>query len=308
MQTGAGRLWLTLALASTPGLAADGGPLSISPNHSIVATHAKSEAGDTSAPHVEPPTPSLSIMPRLGEDRRTDEELASLYADRDASDADTSDGAPIPTLADRSFALVDEGDDTLVRMLRTERSPFELAPRLRIEFSRPTQLRDGGVSGDQSALGADRLAAFSDNRGDIDLYNIALRWDAFRPGPLTFSFIGGVQAVQADIVGQVREYDSSGNVVSTRLDDAYGIAAVPVFGGGIRWDVSDRFYISGAAQTQTIPDGASLLDVTAQTGLDLSPTVGLRAGYQYLRTTVQVQNLDASLSVSGVFARLEIAF
>jgi hypothetical protein len=64
----------------------------------------------------------------------------------------------------------------------------------------------------------------------------------------------------------------------------------------------------GTAQTHTIPDGNTLLDLTAETGIDFSPTVGLRAGYTYVRTAVELEQFDARLSQSGVFARVEISF
>lgn len=215
---------------------------------------------------------------------------------------------PAPARLGRASGF--QGDDVSLAaaLLSPERSPLELRPDLRFEFSRGTRLRDGGVNGSRGALSDDKLAGYADGRGEIDVYDVALRWDAFSPGPLTFSLITGLKAVDANIVNARDEYDASGAYVSTRLEDGRGVTPVPIFGGGVRWDVGRGIYLSGAAQTHTIPDGASLLDVIAEGGIDFSPTVGLRAGYQYLHTGVRVQDLDASVSVSGVFARLEITF
>lgn len=215
---------------------------------------------------------------------------------------------PAPVNLDQAFGFFSEDRALPAMRLGPERSPLDLRPDLRLEFSRGTRLRDGGVNGSQGALSDNRLAGYADGRGEIDLYDLSLRWDAFSPGPLTFSVITGLKAVDANIVNARDEYDASGEYVSTRLEDGRGVTPVPIFGGGVRWDVGRGIYLSGAAQTHTIPDGASLLDVIAEGGIDFSPTVGLRAGYQYLHTGVRVQDLDASVNVSGVFARLEIAF
>ncbi len=304
MRTHAVTALLLLAGAPTGALASDGGPITLSISRAL--TPVTVVADDTPASDADQAAtldnPSLSLTTGAADATDPDQHAHAAHAAGDSF-------APREGTAVLGVSGFDAPrSDPLDELLRSERSPLELAPSLRIEFSRPTQLRDGGVSGDAGALRPDRLSAFADDRGDIDLYNVAFRWDAVSRGPITLSLMGGVQAVQANIVGRVGEYDSDGNLVSSRLDDAQGVAPVPVVGGGVRWDVSEKFFIAGAAQTHTIPDGASLLDLTAQTGLDLSPTVGLRAGYQYLRTTVQVQDLDASLSVSGLFARLEIAF
>ncbi len=309
MRISAPSLCLFFALAPSGAVASDGGPLSLSlprAHHEPVAPGQAAAPEDAGASASIDTAPTLSLSPHS----TPASEAQGGGTERSARTTPSSGAPPLAATSfeDRSIAFGAGEIKSINELLRTDQSPFELAPRLRLEFSRPTQLRDGGVNGEHSAFGVGQLSAFADDRGEIDLYDIAFRWDAVSQGPVTFSLIGGVKAVAADIVNEVGEYDVSGNLVSTRLDDAYGIAPVPVFGGGVRWDVSDTFYISGAAQTHTIPDGASLLDLTAQTGLDFSPNVGLRAGYQYLRTTVQVQNLDASLSVSGVFARLEITF
>jgi hypothetical protein len=114
--------------------------------------------------------------------------------------------------------------------------------------------------------------------------------------------------VSTDVTEGVAEYDAGGNYVSTRAEDEYRMVPVPIVGGSFRWDVDDRFYLVGTAQTHTIPDGNTLLDLTAETGIDFSPTVGLRAGYTYVRTAVELEQFDARLSQSGVFARVEISF
>jgi len=206
-------------------------------------------------------------------------------------------------------------DDDLTRAVYSEdRSPLDLGPGLRVHIDRPTSLRDGGVSGARSDLDAsfneeyDRLYGFAGEQGRFDLYDVSLRWDALTPGPVTFSLIGGLKAIRTDVSEDIDEYDRKGNYVSTRLEDEYQMVPVPIIGGGVRWDVGDRFYLEGSAQTHTIPDGNTLLDVTAQTGIDFSPTVGLRAGYTYVRTAVELEQFDASLSQSGVFARIEISF
>ncbi len=210
---------------------------------------------------------------------------------------------PTLTLEYESLRNVIEGDDL---------SPLDFGPKLRFHFDRPTSLRDGGVSGSQAALGPsaseDRIYGFAGDQGQFDLYDISLRWDAFTPGPVTFSLIGGVKAISTDVTQGIAEYNSSGAYVSTRSEDEYRMVPVPIVGGGVRWNVGDGFYLEGSAQTHTIPDGNTLLDLTAETGIDFSSNVGLRAGVTYVRTSVELRQFDASLTQSGVFARVQISF
>lgn len=209
--------------------------------------------------------------------------------------------------------LVNVDDERLARALRTESdSPLAFGPSLRLHFDRPTSLRDGGIGGSNTSLSntptEDRIYGFENSQGQFDLYDISLRWSTVQAGPVSFSLIGGVKAVSTDVTEGVAEYDAGGNYVSTRAEDEYRMVPVPIVGGSFRWDVDDRFYLVGTAQTHTIPDGNTLLDLTAETGIDFSPTVGLRAGYTYVRTAVELEQFDARLSQSGVFARVEISF
>ncbi len=204
-------------------------------------------------------------------------------------------------------------DDELSRIINGEqRSAFDFGPSVRLHFDRPTSLRDGGVGGTQIALSnaptEDRIYGYENSQGQFDLYDISLRWNTLSSGPVSFSLIGGVKAVSTDVTQGINEYDSGGNHVSTRSEDEYRMVPVPIVGGSFRWDVDDTFYFEGTAQTHTIPDGNTLLDFTAETGIDFSPTVGLRAGYTYVRTAVELNQFDARLTQSGVFARVQISF
>ena len=204
-------------------------------------------------------------------------------------------------------------DDALSQIIEGERrEAFDFGPSVRLHFDRPTSLRDGGIGGSntsfENAQSEDRFYGFENSQGQFDLYDISLRWNALSPGPVSFSLIGGVKAVSTDVTEGIAEYDSRGNHVSTRAEDEYRMVPVPIVGGSFRWDVGETFYFEGTAQTHTIPDGNTLLDFTAETGFDFSPTVGLRAGYTYVRTAVELDQFDARLTQSGVFARVQISF
>ncbi len=204
-------------------------------------------------------------------------------------------------------------DDELSRIIEGERrSAFDFGPSVRLHFDRPTSLRDGGIGGAQIALSneatEDRIYGYENSQGQFDLYDISLRWNTISSGPVSFSLIGGVKAISTDVTEGINEYDSGGNHITTRSEDEYRMVPVPIVGGSLRWDVSDTVYFEGAAATHTIPDGNTLLDFTAETGIDFSPTVGLRAGYTYVRTAVELDQFDARLTQSGVFARVQISF
>lgn len=181
-----------------------------------------------------------------------------------------------------------------------------LGRSVRFGLDRNTLLRDGGISGDSSMLEGDdglmRLMSHASGEGEYDIYDLSLVWDAYEPGPLTVSVIGGIKAIDARI-GKVVE---SGGV--STFEDARGVVAVPVIGGGVAWRVNEDMLISGTASTQTFSGSGSVLDLSAGTSIRLSPNIGLTAGYQFIRSSIEVQSLEAELEREGIFARLQIRF
>ncbi len=177
---------------------------------------------------------------------------------------------------------------------------------VRFEIDRGTVLRDGGISGDRAMIQGDdglmRLASLAAGEGEYDIYDLTMSWDAYRPGPLTLSVIGGLKAIDARI-GKV--VDENGTAT---FRDARGLVAVPIIGGGVSWRVSEDMIVTGMASTQTFEGQGSMLDLSAETSIRLGPNVGLNAGYQFIRSAVEVQSLDANLDSDGVFARIQIRF
>ncbi len=176
---------------------------------------------------------------------------------------------------------------------------------VRFVIDRNTYLRDGGISGEGDAIAGDgglmRLASLAAGEGEYDIYDLSLSWDAYSPGPLTVSVIGGLKAIDARIS---KSADGAGG----SFRDARGVAAVPVIGGGVSWRLNDDMTLSGVATTQSFSGQGSVLDLSAETSIRLAPNVGLSAGYQFIRSSIEVQSLDATLESEGVFARIQIRF
>ncbi len=83
---------------------------------------------------------------------------------------------------------------------------------------------------------------------------------------------------------------------------------MPVIGGGVSWRLSEEMSFSGTASTHTFTDQGTVLDLSAETSIRLTPNIGLFAGYQFIRSAIEVQSLEADLEREGVFARLQIRF
>lgn len=177
---------------------------------------------------------------------------------------------------------------------------------IRFEIDRGTMLRDGGISGEHAMIEGDdglmRLASLAAGEGEYDIYDLTLSWDAYRPGPVTISVIGGLKAIDARI-GKVVEEDGT-----STFRDARALVAVPVIGGGVSWQVSEDMIVSGIASTQSFEGQGSMLDFSAETSIRLAPNIGLNAGYQFIRSAVEVQSLDTNFESDGVFARIQIRF
>lgn len=176
---------------------------------------------------------------------------------------------------------------------------------LRLVIDRDTSLTDGGISGARGAISTDgimRLSSIASGEGEYDFYDLKFAWDALAPGPLTISLTGGLKAIDARI-GKV--VDEGG--VST-FEDARGVVAVPIIGGGVSWQLDDNIAFTGSAVTQSFGGQGSVLDMSAETSIRFSPNVGLSAGYQFIRSAIQVQSLGSELEREGVYARIRIVF
>ncbi len=177
---------------------------------------------------------------------------------------------------------------------------------VRFEVDRGTLLRDGGISGNAGTISGDdglmRLASIAAGEGEYDIYDLSMTWDAYKPGPFTLSVISGVKAIDARIG---RTVESGG---TTTFEDARGVVAVPIIGGGIAWKLSEDMSLFGSASTQTFDNAGSVVDLSAETSIRFSPNIGFSAGYQFIRSTIEVQSMDAELEREGLFARLQIRF
>ncbi|MEM9373372.1 MAG: hypothetical protein AAGA55_06990 [Planctomycetota bacterium] len=175
----------------------------------------------------------------------------------------------------------------------------------RLVIDRDTSLADGGISGARGALTNDgmlRLASIASGEGEYDFYDLRFAWDALAPGPLTVSLTGGLKAIDARI-GKV--VDEGG---LPTFEDARGVIAVPIIGGGVSWRLDENIAFTGSAVTQSFSGGGSVLDMSAETSIMLSPNIGIRAGYQFIRSAIEVQSLGTQLEREGVYARISIEF
>ncbi len=184
-------------------------------------------------------------------------------------------------------------------------APADPRDGLRLVIDRSTSLSDGGISGARGAIGNDgimRLSSIASGEGEYDFYDLKFAWDALAPGPLTISLTGGLKAIDARI-GKV--VDRGG--IST-FEDARGVVAVPIIGGGVSWQIDDHIALTGNAVTQSFGGQGSVLDMSAETSIRLSPNIGISAGYQFIRSAIEVQSLGAELERDGVYARIRIVF
>ncbi|GJM18512.1 MAG: hypothetical protein DHS20C14_07250 [Phycisphaeraceae bacterium] len=162
---------------------------------------------------------------------------------------------------------------------------------------------DAGIIADEAARRA-RPPGYSGSDAQFDVYDLSLRQDAYTRGAFTLSLIGGVRAINVQASRLVDDTgEGAGSYASSNT-----FVPVPIVGTGVRFDLSDRLHVSGSAATHTIPDYATLLDFTAQTGLELNPNATFYAGYQSVHSSVAVDSGNADLSQEGLFARLRIRF
>lgn len=176
-----------------------------------------------------------------------------------------------------------------------------------IIVGRSTALRDGGIDGARASLGGEALAGYAEPGGEFDLYDISMRIGSLGSKRIGVDFITGFRAVDAR-VGRTHSERTEAGDMQTTLDLARGVVTIPIVGMGVHWQPSERVSFSGAAATHTMSDRATFYDLTAQAEVQIRPNVGFVAGYQYVRSAMEVRQVPAELDEEGLFARIQIRF
>ncbi len=173
---------------------------------------------------------------------------------------------------------------------------------LTLGFRRDTRLVDGGFGTTPQV--DETAASLYESPGErFDRYGLSLEWAAAGADrPVQWLLLGGLQAIRADI----RRLDPAS--ASLELAEARGMVTVPTVGTGVRWSPTDHIDLSTVASMQTGLGDADLVDIIASAAIRFSPFVDLSAGYQFLRSEMEVEDLDTRLNREGVFAKLTIRF
>lgn len=179
--------------------------------------------------------------------------------------------------------------------------------QLGLSVGRSTALRDGGIDGAWASMGADTLAGYTERNGEFNLYDIEVQVGSLGSERAGIDFVTGLRAVQARVGHTHNTRDASG-VIRPTLDLGRGVVAIPIVGTGVHWQPNDTFRFSGAATTHTISEQATYYDFSAEAEIRIMSNVGLVAGYQYVRSVMEVRNVPAELNEGGLFARVQIKF
>jgi len=181
---------------------------------------------------------------------------------------------------------------------------------LGLSVGRSTALRDGGIDGASQSIAGPTgasLAGYSEAHGEFDLYDISMRIGSLGTKRMGIDFITGFRAVQAR-VGYTHSERTAAGDIQTTLDLARGVVAIPIVGTGIHWQPTESVRFSGSAATHTMSDSATFYDLSAEAEFKIRPNVGFVAGYQYVRSAMEVRNVPAELDQAGLFARIQIKF
>ncbi len=183
---------------------------------------------------------------------------------------------------------------------------LQLDDSLSFNVGRTTALRDGNIAGSAGGFGnsgTDHVASVAQSEGEYDLYDLSLAWNALKTDDVSFSFLSGLKAIDANIAKRVK-----GAGGSTSIDSEHRAVLMPMVGSGVRWNVSDDFAITGSALTHPIESGDALFDFNAATDLRITRNVDFTAGYRIIRSNFDVGSVNTELTQEGLFARLQIRF
>jgi hypothetical protein len=191
-----------------------------------------------------------------------------------------------------------------LEMLSAERSLYESTG---VRVGRSTALLDGGIDANASALGEDTMAGYLQESGEFDLYDISLAMRALGNNELALNFISGFRAIRAHVGQTTRSTDADGNTYDT-LHKRRGVVAVPVIGTGFEWHPTRAFSLEGSATTHAVDSSGTFLDLSAEARIQFTHNVDFVTGFQYVRSVMEVRDIEAELADGGLFARLQIRF
>ncbi|MBC7833512.1 MAG: hypothetical protein H7Y88_00240 [Phycisphaerales bacterium] len=155
----------------------------------------------------------------------------------------------------------------------------------------------------QGGLGSASLSGLSERgvaAGSVDVYDLSLDWRALRTGPLSFSVLGGVRALGYDVLT-----NPEGDGSRSRQSD---FTPIPVAGGGIRWDVGSHVFIRGRGVGHANDEDGSFLDLSLETGIDITRLTQLSVGYQHLRAASARGPMDASVERDALLLQFRIRY
>ncbi|MBX3321590.1 MAG: hypothetical protein KF757_01230 [Phycisphaeraceae bacterium] len=191
-----------------------------------------------------------------------------------------------------------------IELLAAERDLYEFSG---VRVGRAMFLADGGFSDDTNTFGDESLYSILRDTGEFDLYDISLEMYTLGNDELALKMISGFRAIRAHVGQTTTSTDSGGNTIST-YNKRRGMVAVPVVGAGVEWNPAPRFSLEGSAVSHAIDNQGTYLDLTAEAKIQFTHNIDFITGYQFVRSVMEVRDIEAELADNGLFARLQIRF
>jgi len=170
---------------------------------------------------------------------------------------------------------------------------------LAFRFNRETALYDAGYGEATTEEGS--FAGSNADGERFSRYSLDIEWNpAGEDAAVQWLVVGGLHAIKADI-GRLDD-------ASLDITEAQGTVAIPTVGTGMRWAPARDLTFSTIARTQSVDSSASMLNLLFSADLELSPGVGLSAGYEFYESDLSVDNVRTQIDREGYFAKLTIRF
>jgi hypothetical protein len=147
-----------------------------------------------------------------------------------------------------------------------------------------------------------------DSRVRFNIYQINIMRDWVRQGPFTFSLGTGTRIFDFDATLTGTGSDSVGGAVSTRTQSVSKVVPIPGLAAGMRFDLTDRLYVSGSGQGIYLGNYGQFFDAKGEVGFDLTRNIGVFAGYRWINAKADVSDVFFRTNIRGLYTGLEIRF
>ena len=180
--------------------------------------------------------------------------------------------------------------------------------RWHLDLSYTGHFEYDGTSGPVEFAFEDRVFTGAvESRAELDIYEVSLRYDLFREDAFTFSIGPGVRMF--DFEASVEGAASDGTTPPMqRREEISAFVPLPGLGAGVRFDITENFFIRTSGSGIYAGEYGNFLDAAAEIGWDIFTNFGIFGGYRWIHAEADYRDVEFEVDLRGPYMGAELRF